>query len=665
MAEGDSVPEISRELHDLPDEHRYRLLVDSITDYAIFMLDTSGRVASWNPGAQRFNGYAAAEIIGTHFSKLYTEEDNEAGLPARALATARQEMRFEGEGWRVRKDGTRFWASVVIDPILTSEGQLIGYAKVTRDLTERKHADDLLRKSQEQFRILVEGVSDYAIYMLDPTGVVISWNGGAERIKGYKPREILGQHFSRFYSPEDAAAGLPQMGLATALAEGRFEKEGWRYRKNGERFWANVVIDPIRSSEGELIGFAKITRDMTERREAQLNLERAREAMIQAQKMDAIGQLTGGVAHDFNNLLMAVLGSLELIRKRLPEDSSKLKVLLNNAFEGARRGVALSQRMLSFARRQEMALKRVDVKDLVHGMADLLDRSLGPSIFVELEIPDGLPLIKADPNQMETGLLNLALNARDAMPHGGTIRIVARIAKTDPIMGASALNGHCVVISVIDTGEGMDEVTQQRALEPFFTTKGVGKGTGLGLSMVHGMAEQLGGRVRIQSQKGKGTTIEIWLPIVQGEVIADAEEAAQLPAEGAESRPLVIVVVDDDKLVLVNTTAMLEDFGHTVIEATSGAQALELIRANPHVDLIITDQAMPQMSGMQLIAAIQVEWPQIPVLLVSGYAELPVNPKFPVPKLAKPFSLDDLQEALAKMMSGKAFTEKFQSSYRT
>jgi CheY-like chemotaxis protein len=362
---------------------------------------------------------------------------------------------------------------------------------------------------------------------------------------------------------------------------------------------------------------------------------------------------------------MAVLGSLELIRKRLPDDSTKLKVLLNNAFEGARRGVALSQRMLSFARRQEMALKTLHVMELIEGMADLFARSLDPTIVLKVDVPEDLPPIKVDPNQMETGLLNLVLNARDAMPHGGTIRVTGRVARTDPMMGAKALNGHCVVISVIDTGTGMDPVTQQRALEPFFTTKGVGKGTGLGLSMVHGMAEQLGGRVRIQSQLGAGTTIEIWLPIAQGADIAEPVAEPALPTETTDERPLLIIVVDDDQLVLVNTTAMLEDFGHKVIEASSGAQALETIRANPKVDLVITDQAMPQMSGMQLIAAMQVEWPQIPVLLVSGYAELPANPKFLVPKLAKPFSLDDLQEAVTNTVQGKALAEKFRSSYRT
>jgi PAS domain S-box-containing protein len=647
----------------LKDEDRYRLLIDSITDYAIYMLDENGFVTSWNPGARRFKGYDSREIIGEHFSRFYTEEDQEADLPARALKIARENQRFEGEGWRVRKDGTQFWVHVVIDPIFGPSGDLIGYAKVTRDLTERKNAEDTLRKSEEQFKILVQSVTDYAIYMLSPEGIITNWNAGAERIKGYTPQEIIGEHFSKFYSPEDAAAGLPQIGLETARREGRFEKEGWRYRKDGSKFWANVVIDAIRKSDGELIGYAKITRDMTERRQAQEQLERAREVMAQSQKMDAIGQLTGGVAHDFNNLLMAVLGSLELIRKRLPEDA-KLKLLLNNAFEGARRGVSLSQRMLSFARRQELSLTAVDIKALVSGMSDILDRSLGPMMTIETDIPEDLPSIRADANQLETALLNLTVNSRDAMPEGGLIKISARLVRTPPMMGSKALNSECIVLTVSDTGEGMDPETLSRALEPFFTTKGIGKGTGLGLSMVHGITEQIGGRLRIESHKGKGTSVELWLPLAHGEVLAPIAPPQATIAESEKKKSLVIVVVDDDKLVLTNTKAMLEDFGHTVVEANSGATALEVIRRTPHVDLVITDQAMPQMSGMQLAAAIKVDWPNLPILLMSGYAELPAKTPFEVPKLAKPFSLDDLEEAVARTMQGKAVSDKFGSSYR-
>jgi PAS domain S-box-containing protein len=643
------------------DEDRYRLLIDSITDYAIYMLDENGYVTSWNPGARRFKGYESPEIIGRHFSRFYTAEDRKRGLPARALKAARENGRFEGEGWRVRKDGTRFWVNVVIDPIIGANGELVGFAKVTRDLTERKSAEDTLRKSEEQFRLLIQSVTDYAIYMLSPEGIITNWNAGAERIKGYTPQEIIGQHFSKFYSPEDAAAGLPQMGLQTARQVGRFEKEGWRYRKDGSKFWASVVIDAIRAPNGELIGYAKITRDMTERKQAQEQLERAREAMAQSQKMDAIGQLTGGVAHDFNNLLMAVLGSLELIRKRLPEDP-KLKLLLNNAFEGARRGVSLTQRMLSFARRQELALTAVDVKALVSGMSHILERSLGPLMTIETDIPEGLPSIRADVNQLETALLNLTVNARDAMPRNGTIKVSARLVATPPVMGTKALNGECVVLSVSDTGEGMDADTLARAREPFFTTKGIGKGTGLGLSMVHGMSEQLGGRLRIESVKGKGTSVELWIPLFHGEVLP--APVAEVAVAAADSKSLVILVVDDDQLVLTNTKAMLEDFGHTVIDALSGPAALELIRKTPHVDLLITDQAMPQMTGMQLAAAIRVDWPNLPILLVSGYAELPSKTAFELPKLAKPFSLDDLEDAVARTIGRKAVTSKFDSSYR-
>jgi PAS domain S-box-containing protein len=645
----------------LKDEDRYRLLIDSITDYAIYMLDENGYVTSWNPGALRFKGYESSEIIGQHFSRFYTDEDKERGLPDLALKMARENGRFEGEGWRVRKDGVHFWVNVVIDPIIDPNGNLLGFAKVTRDLTERKAAEDTLRKSEEQFRLLIHSVTDYAIYMLSPEGIITNWNAGAARIKGYTPQEIIGQHFSKFYDPEDVAAGLPQVGLETARREGRFEKEGWRYRKDGSKFWANVVIDAIRTPDGELIGYAKITRDMTERKQAQEQLERAREAMAQSQKMDAIGQLTGGVAHDFNNLLMAVLGSLELIRKRLPEDA-KLKLLLNNAFEGARRGVSLTQRMLSFARRQELSLTAVDVKALVSGMSHILDRSLGPLMTIETDIPEGLPSIKADINQLETALLNLTVNARDAMPHGGTIKLSARLAATPPMMGTKALNGECVVLSVSDTGEGMDSDTLARAREPFFTTKGIGKGTGLGLSMVHGMTEQLGGRLRIESLKGKGTSVELWIPLFQGEILP--VPAAEVTIAASDNKSLVIVVVDDDQLVLTNTKAMLEDFGHTVIDAISGPAALEVIRKTSHVDLVITDQAMPQMTGMQLAAAIRVDWPTLPILLVSGYAELPSKTAFEVPKLAKPFSLDDLEDAVVRTIGGRAVTNKFDSGYR-
>jgi PAS domain S-box-containing protein len=629
----------------LSEDGRYRLLVEAITDYAIYMLDPAGIVTSWNPGAQRFKGYRADEIIGQHFSRFYSEEDRAAGLPQRALETAEREGKFETEGWRVRKDGTRFWAYVVIDPILDPSGELLGFAKITRDLTERKAAEDALRQSQEQFQLLVQGVTDYALYLLDPNGNVSNWNLGAERIKGYQPEEIIGRHFSQFYTDEDRAAGAPQEALDTVLREGRIEREGWRVRKGGSRFWAHVIIDAIRRDDGELVGFAKITRDITERREAQEKLERTREAFTQSQKLEAIGQLTGGVAHDFNNLLMAVLGSLELMRKRLPDDP-KLLSLLDNAVKGAERGAALTKRMLAFARRQELKQEPVDIPNLVRGMAELLQRSLGPAVTLETRFPLAIPPVLADANQLELALLNLAVNARDAMPEGGEIVISAR-EETVP-RGAMRLGpGRYVHVRVSDTGAGMNEETLRRATEPFFTTKAPGRGTGLGLSMVHGLAEQFGGRFTLESEVGRGTVAQLWLPVAEVKSQPAAPPRREVAVESA--LPLSILAVDDDPLVLTNTAAMLEDLGHTCYPAASGEEALRILKGDDKIDLVITDQVMPHMTGLQLAGLLRRDRPDMPVLLVTGYAEIDEDVNVQVPKLAKPFTLAELAAGISRM----------------
>ena len=633
------------------EDARFRLLVDSITDYAIYMLDTQGVVATWNPGAERIKGYRADEIVGRHFSTFYTEEDRAAGLPARALAHAAREGSFEAEGWRLRKDGSRLWTSVVIDAIHGEHGAVIGYAKVTRDLTERKKAQMALADSEEQFRRLVLNVTDYAIYMLDATGVVSSWNLGAERIKGYSADEIIGQHFSRFYPEADRARGMPDVGLDTARREGHFQAEGWRVRKDGSQFWASVVIDAIHDEAGAVIGFAKITRDVTERMEQQKRLDQAREELFQAQKLEAIGQLTGGVAHDFNNLLMVVLGSLETLGRRLNMEEREAR-LLDNALQAAQRGAQLTQRMLAFARKQELEQKEVDLPELVRGMSGLLGRTLGPSIQIETRFPLALPHAWADANQIDSALLNLAVNARDAMPEGGTLVIAAHaaeIAPGDPQLAP----GRYVVLAVDDSGEGMDAETLARATDPFFTTKGVGKGTGLGLSMVQGIAEQSGGRLRIESQKGQGTRVEIWLRAVSAKAEHIAA-AAPLPTAGESGpmRPLKVLAVDDDALVLLNTVMMLEELGHAVVEAHSGQKALEALAAAPDFDLVITDQAMPRMTGMALAEEIAARWPDLPVILASGYAEIEEARALKLPRLAKPFGQAELARMLRRVCDG-------------
>ncbi|MCX8280906.1 PAS domain S-box protein [Phyllobacterium sp. 0TCS1.6C] len=514
----------------------------------------------------------------------------------------------------------------------------------------RQGSSEALRRSEEQFRILVQGVTDYAIYMLDTSGHVSSWNIGAERIKGYKQHEIIGQHFSRFYTEEDLNEGLPDIALATAFRTGRYEKEGWRVRKDGTRFWANVIIDAVRNDDGELIGFAKVTRDVTERMNAQKELAKAREALFQSQKMEAIGQLTGGVAHDFNNLLMAVLGSLELLRKRISADPRALD-LLDNAVEAAQRGSSLTQRMLAFARRQDLDLQTVDLPGLVDNVADLLERSIGPAITIDMRFPAQLPNVTADPNQLELALLNLAVNARDAMPNGGKIVISAReatVAGGDPDMAA----GRYACLSISDEGEGMDKETLDRAIEPFYTTKGVGKGTGLGLPMVHGIMKQSGGQLVLRSEPQKGTTAELWLPVAQEQEITAPVRAMEVQAT-PEKRALKVLAVDDDALVLMNTVAMLEELGHEVIEASSGRDALGLLEQNPDIDLVVTDQAMPRMTGTQLLGHIKERSPSLPVILVTGYSELPKDFS-KVPLLSKPFMLSQLSKKLAEALSSAA-----------
>src|ERR1700730_4250625 len=544
-------------------------------------------------------------------------------------------------------------------------------AEHTRGAIERERALATLREREEQFqttvgalqhnldvqeaeaaelgryRLLVNAVTDYAIYMLDPHGRITRVNQGARRLKGYEEAEILGQHFSRFYIDEDRAAGLPALALATAAKDGRFEREGWRVRKDGSRFWAHVIVDPIRNPAGELVGYAKITRDLTERRDAQLALDRTREALFQSQKMEAVGQLTGGIAHDFNNLLTAIIGSLEIARRRAT-DASVIR-LIDNALRGAERGSSLTQRMLVFARRQELDFRPVDIVALVHGMAELLERSLGPSVRIETRFPLGLPWVNTDSNQLEMALLNLAVNARDAMPEDGPVVIAAR-PETVALAHGRLQPGEYVCLSLTDPGDGMDEDTLAKAIDPFFTTKEVGKGTGLGLPMVHGLAEHSGGQLVLTSQQGRGTTAEIWLPVAKKtEEAADVQVHAEIPA--SEPRSLVVLVADDDPLVLTNMAAMLDDLGHKIFEASSARQALAILRRESGVQLVITDQAMPHMIGLQLIDEIKRSWPDLPVILATGFAELPSDTDPLQMTLAKPFYQIDLAHAVEIAMT--------------
>ncbi|KAA1054198.1 Sensory box histidine kinase/response regulator [Azospirillum argentinense] len=605
----------------LSGERRFELLVNSVHDYAIYMLDPQGIVTSWNPGVQRFKGYTAAEIIGQHFSRFYTDDDQRAGVPQRALSIASIEGKFEAEGWRVRKDGTRFWAHVIIDPIRDDAGKLIGFAKITRDVTERKQAQEALQQSEARFRLLVQGVVDYAIFMLDATGHVTNWNSGAQRMKGYAAEEIIGEHFSRFYTAEDRAAGIPLQGLRTAEQTGKFETEGWRLRKDGTRFWASVVIDAIRDDNGRLVGFAKVTRDITERKLAQEALEETRAALFQAQKMEAVGQLTGGIAHDFNNLLQAIGGSLEVIERRLMTGHGDIEAYVTAARTSVDRAKTLTQRLLAFSRRQPLQPERTDLKTLVAGLRDLIERSVGEAIRVETRLAPELWPIWADANQVEAALLNLAINARDAMPHGGQLTIQGvniHLDATAAALETGVRPGDYTLLEVADTGTGMPPDVLDRAFEPFFTTKPLGQGTGLGLSQIYGFARQSGGYVRIDSEVGHGTSVKLYLPRShEAETLASAPVKA--PDQPQQPAPGTVLVVEDEPIVRMLLVEALREQGATVWEAEDGNEALAILNSPVGIDLLVTDVGLPGITGQRVAETARSLRPDLKVMFLTGY----------------------------------------------
>jgi PAS domain S-box-containing protein len=598
-------------------EGRFRLLLDSVHDYAIYMLSPEGVIETWNTGGMHIKGYTAEEAIGKHFSLFYPPEAASAGEPQRALHIAATEGRHETEGWRLRKDGSRFWAHVVIDPMRDPSGTLIGFVKTTRDITERRQTLDALRESEQHFRLLVQGVTDYAIYMLSPDGKISSWNAGAERIKGYTADEVLGTHFSRFYTEDDIGDGIPARALATASREGHFEQEGWRLRKDGSRFWAHVVIDPLYDTSGELIGFAKITRDITERKEASEALEQTRERLVQSQRMEAIGQLTGGIAHDFNNLLTVIVNSLDLIARKLREPADIR--FLQSAQRAAGRGAELTQQLLAFARRQPLRPDLYNVNALIGGFEAILRRACQELVSFELILAPHVPTVRLDARQFEVALLNLAINARDAMPNGGKLVIT-----TDDIMlterdriGALA-PGPYARVTVRDSGSGMSPDVVQRAFEPFFTTKEFGKGTGLGLSQVYGFVTQSGGDVVIDSEIGEGTAVVIYLPAVEEKVRAgDAEQPASDQPTAIAGK---VLVVEDEPDVLHVSTEIFRSMGYEVLTAENGMDAIDLLKRVRDVDVLFTDVVMPKgMSGIDLARFTRKLCPGIKVILVSGY----------------------------------------------
>jgi len=638
---------------------RYHAIVDSARD-TIITTGTDRKIQWVNAAAEQAFGYAPVELLGQDID-LLIDHGQAAGESHLGELVGGNSSTIQVAGRRKNGEVAHFAVSLG----RWKAGDHAFITSIWRDVTEQMAAVSALRESENRHRALLEALPQL-VWTCGADGNCDYLNPQWEHYTGVPAKQHLGWAWLDIIHTDDREA--LEAAWWRSLASGNvFDADARLCRSNRTHRWFKFRSIPVHSADEKIVRWFGTATDITDHIEARDTLRRSnddleslvvertreREVVLQqlheAQKMESIGQLTGGVAHDFNNLLAVVLGSLSLLKKNLPDDPRTSR-LIEGAIQGAERGATLTKRLLAFARRQELKLEAIDLNALFPDLLEFLRQSVGPNIAISLDISDDVHPVNIDANQFELALMNLAVNARDAMPKGGVLTIKVR----DEVIGGGhdkpkdLPQGQYVRIDVADTGTGMSEATLAKAMEPFFTTKGVGKGTGLGLSMVQGLAAQSGGGLTISSTPGKGTTISLWFPCARREDIQTApEKPAQIKVED-RSRGSRILLVDDDPLVSMNTAYMLMDLGHSVLEAPSGPNALRVLETDAQFDVIITDYAMPGMTGLDLAEKIKQLRPKIPIIIATGYAELPPGATLEFPRLSKPYSQQELCEALER-----------------
>ncbi|CAN5197529.1 PAS domain S-box protein [soil metagenome] len=593
-------------------ERIYRQFVEGVTDYAIYMLDLDGNITSWNSGATRIKQFTAQDVMGINFRKFYTDEARARCDPENNLKAAIATGRFEANDWRVRKDGTQFWANVVIEPLKSEDGFLIGFAKVTSDIKERRRARQIIREADERINTVMDTVVD-GVILIESNGNIRTFNPACEVLFGYSKEDVIGLNVKMLMPAEyrdEHLENYHRSGLRKIAGAGR-EVNG--QRRDGSTFPMDLAVGETRQ-DGEKI-YVWIIRDLTDRK-------RTEEQLIQAQKMETIGQLSGGIAHDFNNLLTVIVGNADFLSEQL-KARQDLRNLADDIGRAGERGAELTQRLLAFGRRQILKPVEIDCNELLDSMHRLMRRTLREDIAVNLDFQKDLAPIFADRAQLESAIVNLVLNAQDAMPGGGNLTISTANVSLDEgyqHLHPEVTPGDYVLIAMTDNGEGMPEEACERAFEPFYTTKEVGKGSGLGLSMVYGFVKQSNGHVSLYSEAGLGTTVRIYLPAdsrAGAPAFGVMEPAPEIHAPGDE----VILVVEDDPFVRSYAMMCLRSLGYRVIAAADGNDALKKLGSDAEIDILFTDVVMPgDLNGWELADLAVAQRPNLRVLLTSGYA---------------------------------------------